>query len=516
MLSRYFGSRIHTQIHLFLLCSLAASVVCSKAIMSVGMVLLLLNLIVERDYSKYWENIRKSRLLLWIISFFVLHILSLAWSTNLDYGIHDIKAKLPFIVLPLVLTAKPLSKRSDLRYVLGIFLASVLFVTLFNFISYQQIFGNRNYDDIRGMSLFDSHVRLSLMVAMAIVVAVQLYRWKALPVFLMLAIVVWLHFYTYFSQVLSGAMVLIAIYCAFGFYWLYRRYKIFAFSGLIIIIVSISSSMVWLFSPITYNKNDYDFTALRKETTKEGNLYTHKLGEVSPETGKPIDIYICHPELKREWNKISKIPYDGGRDVKGQLIYRTLIRYMASKDLKKDAEGIKSLSKNDIQAIEKGHSSIYYRGIWSRFYGLRYQLSNVTDPNGHSLLQRLEYWKTGIQIAQQNWIFGTGTGDVQDVFNSQYDKNNSKLLDENRNRSHNMYITILLSLGIPGLFLLLISHFEFLKIQFSKGELVGFAFIIIILVSYLVEDTLETQSGVTFFGLFFGLFIVPFKKESKS
>lgn len=516
MLSRYFGSRIHTHIHLFLLCSLAASVVFSKAFMSIGMVLLLLNLILEADFKKYWKNVKQYRLLHWMVAIFFFHVLSLIWSNNLDYGIHDVKVKLPLIVLPLVLTAKPIFERRNLKFILGFFLASVLFVTILNFLKYNQVFGNRTYDDIRGMSLFDSHVRLGLMVVMGIVVVVQLYRWRTIPFLVALSIILWLHYYTYFSQVLSGVMVLFAVYCIHGFYWIYKRNKTLAFSSLILFIATITMALIWLFKPITYDTEDYKLSDLRKETTIEGNLYTHRLGEVSPETGKPIDIYICHAELKREWNKVSDILYDGGRDVKGQLIYRTLIRYMASKDLKKDAESFQLLTKNDILAIEKGHSSIYNKGIWSRFYGLRYQLSNVSDPNGHSLLQRMEYWRTGTQIARQNWLIGTGIGDVQDSFNHQYNKNNSMLSEENRVRTHNMYITFLLSLGILGITMLIVSHLQFLKIQFSRGDLVGLAFIVIILISYLVEDTLETQSGVTFFGLFYGLFIVPFKKESKS
>lgn len=516
MLSRFFGSQIHSRIHLFLLCALASSIVVSKFVMSLSMMLLLLNLLLEADFKTYWNNLKTHRLFIWIGVLFCLHIISLAWSQNLDYGFHDVKVKLPLLIIPLVLTAKPVPRKSQLKWILGIFLATVLFVTLYNFMAYEQIFGARNYDDIRGMSLFDSHVRLSLMVVMGIVITVQLYRWRILPVFLMMAIVVWLHFYTYFSQVLSGVMVLIAIYVMYGFYWLHNRSKILAYSSLVAVIAALVASLIWLISPITYDKSLYTPEALGDARTREGNPYTHNPTEVCPETGKPIDIYICHPELRREWSKVSNIPYDTGRDVKGQLIFRTLTRYMASMDLKKDAEGFQKLTVKDIRAIEQGQASINHRGIWSRINGLRYQLNNVTDPNGHSFLQRIEYWRTGLQIAQQNWLIGTGGGDVQDAFNQSYEENNSLLTEEHRDRAHNMYLTMLLSFGIVGLIVLLFSHFDYLKLQFSNGQLVGLGFITIILISYIVEDTLETQSGVTFFGLFYGLFIVPFKKRAKS
>ncbi len=516
MLSRYFGPRIHSQIHIFLLCALAASVVVSKFVMSLAMMLLLLNILLEGNFKEYWDRIKKFRLLHWMALLFSIHLIGLIWSQNIDYGFHDVKVKIPLLLIPLILSAKPVTERKELKWILGIFLATVLFATLFNFLAYQQIFGVRNYDDIRGMSLFDSHVRLALMVVMAIVVVVQFYRWRKIPVFLMIAIVVWLHFYTYFSQVLSGAIVLIGIYCVYGFYWLYKRTKIVAYSSLAIVGILVISGLVWVFKPITYNKEHYSIEKLSKEKTAEGNSYTHHLGEVCPETGKPIDIYICHEELEREWNKVSDVPYELGRDAKGQLIFRTLTRYMASMDLRKDAQGFKQLSEKDIQSVEQGITSVYHRGIWSRIHGLRYQLNNATEPNGHSLLQRIEYWRTAVDIIQENWIIGVGGGDVQDTFNKQYDKNASLLSEEHRDRAHNMYLTFFLSFGIIGFLLLILSHLDFMRIQFSSGRLVGLAFITIVLISYLVEDTLETQSGVTFFGLFYGLYLYPFKKPSKT
>ncbi len=515
MLSRYFGSKIHTQIHVFLLCALASSIVVSKFVMSLSMMLLLLNILLEADFKSYWERIKSTRLFHWVAFLFAWHLISLLWSANWDYGFHDIKVTLPLIVIPLVLTCKPIGKRKRLKWVLGIFLATVLFASLYNFLSYQQVFGPRYYDDIRGMSLFDSHVRHALMVVMGIVIAVQFYRWRKLPVFAMVAIVVWLHFYTYYSQVLTGTIVLIGIYAVYGFYWMYHRYKYLAYTGLALFVGIIIASLIWIFKPITYDPAVFHKDILNQERTAEGNGYYNNPGEVSPETGKPIDIFICHKELKREWEKASEIPYYG-RDKKGQYIFRTLTRYMASKDVRKDAEGFRSMSKKDIRAVEHGHTSIYHKGIWARVNGLRYQLNNATNPNGHSLLQRIEYWKVGVHLSKKNWLIGVGGGDIQDSFDAYYEATDSALTEEHRDRTHNMYLTMLLGFGIPGLFLLLISHVHYLRDQFRNGQLVGLGFIIIMMISYLVEDTLETQSGITYFGLFYGLYIIPMKKQRKS
>jgi hypothetical protein len=479
------------------------------------MMLLLLNILLEADFKEYWQRIKSTRLFHWLVFLFVWHIISLLWSQNWDYGFHDVKVTLPLIVIPLVLTCKPIGSRQRLKWILGIFLATVLFSSLFNFLSYHQVFGPRYYDDIRGMSIFDSHVRYALMIVTSIIIAVQLYRWRILPLFLMVAIVVWLHFYTYYSQVLTGSIVLIGIYAIYGFYWLFHRSRILAFGSLFVFVGLIISALIWIFSPITYDPEVYHKDILNKERTAEGNGYYNKPGEVSPETGKPIDIFICHKELKREWEKASTIPYYD-RDSKGQYIFRTLTRYMASKDVRKDAEGFQQMSQKDIRAVEKGATSIYNKGIWARINGLRYQLNNATDPNGHSLLQRIEYWKVGMHLSSENWLIGVGGGDIQDSFNEYYEATDSLLTEEHRDRTHNMYLTVLLGFGLPGIFLLLVSHFHYLKEQFKNGQLVGLGFIIIIMISYLVDDTLETQSGITYFGLFYGLFIVPLKKPRKT
>lgn len=182
------------------------------------------------------------------------------------------------------------------------------------------------------------------------------------------------------------------------------------------------------------------------------------------------------------------------------------MRYMSSMDLNKDAAGFAKLTQQDIHNIEKGYASVYTSGFLSRYYGIKYQLNNTMDPNEHSQLKRFEYWKTGIQIARENLLIGVGTGDVQREFNKQYERNRSILTEENRRRTHNNFLTVLITFGIPGLFLFFWFHAEFLIQNIRDRFLPGLAFISIVLLSYLFEDTLETQTGITFVAYFLALF----------
>ena len=201
-------------------------------------------------------------------------------------------------------------------------------------------------------------------------------------------------------------------------------------------------------------------------------------------------------------------------DNKGQSIFETLIRFLSSKNVKKDALGLSELNQDEIICIENGVTSVLRNGVMDRLYGLKYQLINKSNPNNHSLLQRLEYWKTGVEIAKQNVMIGVGTGDVQDEFNSQYEINKSVLNPDKRRRAHNYYLTVQITFGIVGLLYFVVLLLYFVRFNYLQNQMVGVIFILIIIISFFLEDTIETQTGVTFFGLFYGLF--SFKHSSKN
>jgi O-antigen ligase len=183
---------------------------------------------------------------------------------------------------------------------------------------------------------------------------------------------------------------------------------------------------------------------------------------------------------------------------------------MTSMGLKKDAHDFKQLQKSDILNIENGNADINdtKSGILARISGIRFQIQNNIDPNGHSLLQRIEYWKTGWQIVKTNWVIGVGTGDTQVAFDKQYDRDNSPLGKENRLRAHNTYLTVWISFGIIGigLFGWLITFY--LKTSLQLNHPLAFVFILIACSTFLIEDTLETQTGVTLFAFFYALLSV--------
>ena len=152
-------------------------------------------------------------------------------------------------------------------------------------------------------------------------------------------------------------------------------------------------------------------------------------------------------------------------DKQGHLIEYTIIRFLTSKGLTKDAEGINSLSYKEIKYIEDGIANIEYTkkfSIKSRLFKLFSEYENykqTSNPSGYSAIMRLEFWKASIGIVKQNIFFGVGTGDLKIAFKKQYEKMQTKLEPNWRFRSHNQFLAISVAFGIIGLLWFLFTLF---------------------------------------------------------
>jgi hypothetical protein len=198
--------------------------------------------------------------------------------------------------------------------------------------------------------------------------------------------------------------------------------------------------------------------------TPRGNLYQHDLQGTLTENGNFIWINVCDKELKEAWSKRSEMNYDGD-DSKGNPLRYTLIRFLASKNLNKDLDGVLALSTTEIKAIERGVSNVNHQNIsniQSRIQQTFWEIDvykNTGDANGHSLTQRFEYWKASWFIILENKWLGVGTGDLEQELFKQYDQMHSKLSIEYRLHPHNQFLSIALCFGVVGLLWFLIVLF---------------------------------------------------------
>jgi O-antigen ligase len=87
-----------------------------------------------------------------------------------------------------------------------------------------------------------------------------------------------------------------------------------------------------------------------------------------------------------------------------------------------------------------------------------------------------------------------------------YDQRNSPLTKERRLRAHNSYLTYYLTFGILGFLFFVYFQLKFILQQWKWKQWVGLLFGCIVFVTFLFEDTLESQMGITLFAFFYSLF----------
>jgi hypothetical protein len=273
------------------------------------------------------------------------------------------------------------------------------------------------------------------------------------------------------------------------------------------------SSAAWLSRAVGryYYQEEVDPSTLEPYTA-EGNPYAHKLEKMYYENGHPVNVYICEKELEREWEKRSGLDYYG-TDRSGNSLRYTLIRYLASRGLRKDAKGVKALSKSDIDNIESGLANYIYadkRSVYPYVYNIIWQIDMYQkgySPAGHSVGMRFVYMKAGWHIFSQHPWLGVGTGDVRQAFGQYYEQSPHHFSPKWRKLSHNQYLTFLAAFGFFGFLLCMLAILGPVFLRHAWGHMLVSVFMAIALLSMLNEDTLEPQIGVSFFAFFYSLFI---------
>ncbi|MEN9744009.1 MAG: hypothetical protein RLZZ65_1814 [Bacteroidota bacterium] len=470
MLQRWFGPKIHLRFHYFNLLLFAVGIACSKFLMSMGLLLGMLSLLLEADFKAYYRRWSENRLLHFLLIFYLLLWVSLAWSSNLGEGLNELRRYTSLLLIPVIICARPLPAPKKMVGLFSIFIAAVAITAFVNFIAFTFFAKQLGLIDIREMSLFGSHIRFGIAISLALAVALE--RSIKNKVYLLLAL--WFLVYTYFSQVLTGYLsVCIVLFAFVIWHWLLQDKKLKVVFLLGILVISAGFFGYYISQPIQYR-----------------------------ETCPPNQI-----ALKQAWQKRSHLPFEG-IDLRGQQLATTVERYLMSKAGCVSASGLNQLTDQDINYIELGYADVHETkgGVMARLYGLRYQLNHAHNPNDHSLLERLAYWKNASQILQQHFLLGVGIGDVKAKMQAQYTTSHSALRPDRRLRPHNYYLTTWLNTGLIGFLLLLATLYYFLRQQWQYRQLFGFLFGLVIALSFLIEDGLETQMGLTLFAFFYALY----------
>jgi O-antigen ligase len=173
-----------------------------------------------------------------------------------------------------------------------------------------------------------------------------------------------------------------------------------------------------------------------------------------------------------------------------------------------------AMTDQDIRNVELGFPSVIYaekHGLPLRihaFFFSVHQFKQTGNASGLSFFQRTVYWKIASRIIAENFLTGVGTGDMKIAFSEMYQQQEPNLEEEFRLRSHNQFLAFFVSFGVLG-FIYFVWLFV-MAFRIRKPDYFALAFFTIAFLSCLVEDTLETQAGITFFAFFFAILSKPF------
>ncbi len=511
---------INHKISVLLIALMSISMLFSNFVTSASQIVLFLLWLIDKDLKHKFLNIFKRRELFIFISIYFLFVVSLIYTDDYDYAFKDLIIKLPLLILPVVITALEITER-ELKFILTFFVLSVFAKTL---VSYYILFFYY-IEDVRNLSYKVSHIRFSLMINFAYLCSVYYLIYKKAILnkpekFFAVVMLLWFTVFLFVLQSITGIVIFIIINFIILLYFIFAiKQKVIKLSVLFSIFFFSVVISIYILKVIInyYNTQVPDFSKL-EAVTPRGNQYLHDTLNPVVEGGNYIWFYICETELKSEWEKRSLIKYDS-LDRKSYPIKYTLIRYLNSKGLRKDKDGVDALSIQDIENIEDGIANYRELDKFDLAYRVDvfiWQIDNyikTSDPSGHSITQRFEYWKIGLQIISNNFLLGVGVGDVKKEFIEAYQKSGSKLDKQYQKRAHNQYLTFFITLGLLG-FVLIIFSLSYPLIRNKKyRDFLANIFFIIILLSMLNEDTLETQLGVSFFVLFYSLLILQNRKN---
>ncbi len=510
--------QIHEQVYFYTLILIAISLPLSIFTTSVFQIVLLINWLVEGQFREKWDRFKGNKALWIFLTLFLVHAIGLFWSADVAYSLKDIRVKLPLILLPLIVaTSFPLVKQQLHRilylFSLGVFAASMA--------SMMKLVGwlPGELEGYRDLSLFMSHIRFSLMIVLTLLIIVyflfihrnSISRFER--IFYLVGLI-WFPIFMVLLKSLSG--IVIAGFLAF---FILARVVFEIRDVAIRFMVFVPVIMIPLFS-IIYIGNAinkfYTFDEIVPDEidtcTIEGNPYLNHPECREVENGHFIWLHVCDTELEREWNQISKIDFLG-HTTNGNSVRGTLIRFLSSKGLRKDAVGVKQLSTAEVKAIEHGIANQIYMQrfkLYPRIYEVIWEIDRYRmgfDPNEKSVVQRYLYLEAGWEIAREHLLFGVGNGDVKAAFTEYYESTHSPLVEKWRRRAHNQFLTFLISFGILGMLICLASLVVPIFVANRQRSFMAVGFLILILISMLNEVTLETACVAAFVAFFYTLFI---------
>lgn len=464
-------------------------------------VFLFANWVLEGRWHEKFADFRHNRPLHLVLAIAGVALLWSIGTRDLPHTLYVLQIGMPFLAIPLVvLTSAPLDRREVLS-VTVCYVGAVFVMTIVGLVRYLTL-PDLPYRDIVPHI---SSIRFGLNLCFCIVLLLGTSRTSITSSLLRWGLALWFLVFLFLIHAYTGLIILLVLALVLPVaYWrqMAPRVRWTALSlGLAAWLAVGGATLYYHHEYYTLRAPSTD--AVRPPLTAGGNPYLHRQDGLI-ENGNYVHQYVCEKEMREQWVHLSDYPFDSLTPV-GYTVYPALLRYLNAIGATKDSLGMTRLQPEDVAAIEHGIANPVYlqHGPRKLFYVLFYEYENYRcfrSVSNFSTLQRLELWRAGWTMHTRAPLLGYGTGGIQQGLEVELLKSQSPLAGSGLHL-HNQYLTLLVAFGWVGF---LIIAFFFVRILRRRPWL-WTAHCVIVLVSFVADNTLSTLAGITFVALGFSL-----------
>jgi O-antigen ligase len=123
---------LHTKLHIYLAVLVAFCLPLAR-LTPIVIALLFVNWLIEADYKNKFQAIKQNKFALLFIAFYVLHIVGLAYTQNVNSGLFDLQVKFSLFLFPIMLASRPINEENKNKMFYGLiaggFLSSLIVLT---------------------------------------------------------------------------------------------------------------------------------------------------------------------------------------------------------------------------------------------------------------------------------------------------------------------------------------------------------------------------------------------------
>ncbi|HXA00717.1 MAG TPA: O-antigen ligase family protein [Cytophagaceae bacterium] len=124
---------------------------------------------------------------------------------------------------------------------------------------------------------------------------------------------------------------------------------------------------------------------------------------------------------------------------------------------------------------------------------------NLTESgNDYSISRRIIANKVAFAIFREHPVFGIGEGNIQSEIHKKYRQSYPFILTENTLEPHNQFLRQLATMGLTGFIIFIVCFYYPLFYKKNYKHIPLLVIYIIVSLSFLVEDTLDIQLGLSF------------------